>query len=181
MSTSPAEGAAQPQDDTKRLAIRIAHDIYAKFGPSVIRVGLGELRQAVIDAAAMKRKEGEEPRAAQPQVPKFNLETLEGRKAAWAWLVSRFGNSLIVTKDGIPFEDQTEGIRQFKNASRTAQPQEWTVEPCVSSVTGREWSGLSYIRSGKHTMGSVNTEVAKAIVSAHNATLQPQGSGQTGE
>ncbi len=52
---------------------------------------------------------------------KFDLETLDGRKRAWEWLVQRFGkpdSELIVTKDGIPFEDQAEGIRQFKEQSR---------------------------------------------------------------
>lgn len=60
---------------------------------------------------------------------KFNLNTLAGRKAAWAWLVKTFGYpprshpptppslDLIVTKDGVPFEDQAEGIRQFKAAA----------------------------------------------------------------
>ncbi len=49
---------------------------------------------------------------------------------------------------------------------------EWTVEPCIGSISGEEWPGLSYIRVGSHTMGSVNTEVGKAIVSAHNAAVK---------
>lgn len=53
--------------------------------------------------------------------------------------------------------------------------QEWTVEPCVGSISGQQWPGLSYIRVGNHTMGSVNTEVAKQIMTAHNATLRDSG------
>ncbi len=56
----------------------------------------------------------------------FNLETLDGRKAAWAWLVERFGKpELVVTKDGVPFDDQVEGIRQFK-AQAIKPTGEWT-------------------------------------------------------
>lgn len=67
------------------------------------------------------------PRLAQPQrseQPQFNLETLEGRKAAWSWLEEKFGNPLVVTKDGVPFEDQGEGIRQFKAAAQRTEQQE---------------------------------------------------------
>ncbi len=72
--------------------------------------------------------------------PSFDLQTLEGRKAAWQWLVRRF--ELIVTKDGVPFEDQAEGIRQFKQAAIAPAPTQepWTADHTfLISPSGERW------------------------------------------
>jgi hypothetical protein len=50
------------------------------------------------------------------------------------------------------------------------QSQEWTVCPVIEA-SGKEWVGLSYIRCGTRTWGSMNTEVAKALCKDIKAAL----------
>lgn len=66
-------------------------------------------------------------------------------------------------------------VENIPAATPSSCGKKWTVEPCVGSLSGQKWLGLSYVRCGNHSIGSMNTEVAKQIVDAHNATLQPQG------
>jgi hypothetical protein len=67
------------------------------------------------EATRLMHKDQQPP--ATDDKPQFNLETLDGRKAAWEWLTKQFENPLIVTKGGVPMEDQLEGISQFKDAA----------------------------------------------------------------
>jgi hypothetical protein len=113
-----------------------------------------------------RRDRGVSPRPTVGEQPRFNLETLEGRKAAWDWMQKKFGNPVVVTKGGVPFEDQAEGIRQFKAAAlRSEQPQEFLA---FVHKTLHEFNGTECRKDGGWCDAR---DHADAIYDAHNAAL----------
>jgi hypothetical protein len=117
-----AEGYRELYERLAKTESRAAQPLCPRCGSKRIYI---ECRKC---GAMIPAPVGEQPQHSEPQ---FNLETMEGRKDAWNWMEQRFSKTpLIVTKDGVPFEDQAEGMRQFKAAAlRSEQPHEWGSEP----------------------------------------------------